>query len=253
MGGNGGLSRVGRALVAALLLLAATSNALAEPKRIAFIGDSMADGLWNGFLRLTVRDACLREELVLRREAKISSGLTRPDKFSWPEQARRLGASLKPHVFVVSLGLNDRQSVINPDGSRGEWGTPAWAAKYREQIVLVLKNALAAGAEVVWVGLPAMRDGVTDADAREKNKLFAETLLAFGDSRARYVEPWRLKEEADSFTSYGPDGGGSLVQIRNPDGIHFTPMGYELVAAYLLPKIVASFEHMGLTLNRCGK
>jgi hypothetical protein len=252
MGGKPGLSRAGRALGAALLLLATTSGALAEGKRIAFIGDSMAEGLWNGFLRLTIRDACLREELDLKREAKISTGLTRPDKFSWPEQVKRLGASLKPRVFVVSIGLNDRQSVIGADGSRGEWGTPAWAAKYREQVTLMLKAALAAGAEVVWVGLPAMRDGVTDADAREKNTLFAETLAAFADPRARYVEPWRLKEP-DSFASYGPDGLGSLVQVRNPDGVHFTPMGYELVAAYLLPKIVASFEHMGLTFNRCGK
>src|ERR1700680_4335670 len=105
MGGKSGLSRVGRALAAALFLLAATSNALAEPKRIAFIGDSMADGLWNGFLRLTIRDACLREELDLKRESKISTGLTRPDKFSWPEQARRLGASHKAQAFAASLGL----------------------------------------------------------------------------------------------------------------------------------------------------
>jgi hypothetical protein len=252
MGGRRGLSRAGRAIAAVFLLLAATSGALAEAKRIAFIGDSMADGLWNGFLRLTIRDACLREGLELKREAKIATGLTRPDRFSWPELVKRLGLSLKPHVFVISLGLNDRQSVIDVDGSRGEWGTAAWAAKYRAQVVLVLKAALASGAEVVWVGLPAMRDGVTDADAREKNKLFEETLAAFADPRVRYVEPWRLKEP-DAFTSYGPDGSGSLVQIRNPDGIHFTPMGYELVAAYLLPKIVASFEHMGLSFNRCGK
>lgn len=251
MGGRRGVSRLRSALVA-VLLLAGVSGASAEPKRIAFAGDSMADGLWNGFLRLTIRDQCLREELDLRREAKISTGLTRPDKFSWPDQVKRLGASLKPHVFVISLGLNDRQSVIDPEGGRGEWGTPAWAAKYREQIVRVVKAALASGAEVVWVGLPAMRDGVTDADAREKNKLFAEALAAFGDPRARYVEPWGLKEP-DSFASYGPDITGSLVQIRNPDGIHFTPMGYELVATYLLPKIVASFEHMGIPFNRCGR
>jgi hypothetical protein len=252
MGGSG-FFRAGRAFAAAFILLAATGGAFAEAKRIVFVGDSMADGLWNGFLRLTIRDACLREELDLKREAKIATGLTRADRFSWPEHVRRLGASLKPHLFVVSLGLNDRQSVIDVDGSRGEWGTPAWAAKYREQVLRVVKAGLAAGAEVVWIGLPAMRDGVTDADARDKNKLFAETLADLGDPRARYLDPWRLKEESDSFASYGPDITGSLVQIRNSDGIHFTPMGYELVAAYLFPKIVASFEHMGLSFNRCGR
>lgn len=252
MAGKRGLCCAGSLLAAVFVLLATASGAFAESKRMVFIGDSMADGLWNGFLRLTIRDACLREELDLKREAKISAGLTRPDKFSWPEHVRRLGASLKPHVFVISLGLNDRQSVIDADGSRGEWGTPAWTAKYSAQVTAMLKAALAAGAEVVWVGLPAMRDGVTDADARDKNRLFADTLAAFGDPRVRYVEPWRLKEP-DSFASYGPDITGSLVQIRNPDGIHFTPMGYELVAAYLLPKIVASFEHMGLSFNRCGR
>src|ERR1700674_603576 len=113
MGGKRGLPGAGRALAASLLVLAATSNAFAEPKRIAFIGDSMADGLWSRFLRLTIRDACLREELDLKREAKISTGLTRPDKFSWPEQARRLGASLKPHVFLGSLCPHDLSTASN--------------------------------------------------------------------------------------------------------------------------------------------
>jgi hypothetical protein len=238
----------------AFALLFLSTGASAETKRIAFIGDSMADGLWNGFLRLTIRDACLKEQLELGRFGRIAGGLTRVDKFSWPAEVKRIGASLKPRLFVISIGLNDRQSVIDADGGRGEWGTPAWPVKYREQIVAVLKAAVATGAEVAWVGLPAMRETVTDLDAREKNKLFADAVGAFGDPRVRYIEPWRLKETGtDVFTSYAPDASGNLVQIRGSDGIHFTPQGYEMVATYLFPKIVASFQHMGLAFDRCGK
>ena len=58
--------------------------AQAEPKaKIAFVGDSTADGLWGGVTRLVPHDSCLKGNVELGRFAKNSTGLTRPDRFDW--------------------------------------------------------------------------------------------------------------------------------------------------------------------------
>jgi uncharacterized protein len=208
--------------------------------KIAFVGDSMADGLWGGISRLTPRDSCLKGNVELGRFAKNSTGLTRPERFNWADEVKRIGETFKPNLFMMTLGLNDRQSVVV--GGRVTLETsPEYPARYKERVTAVLKSVAASKAALLWIGLPAMRDAAPDKDAREKNKLFAETIAEFGDQSLQYVPPWRLNEAGeDKFASFGPDSTGKMIQIRAPDGEHFTPAGELLVAAYLLPKIIAS-------------
>src|SRR5262249_3505652 len=86
----------------------------------------------------------------------------------------------------------------------------------------------------------AMRAPVTDKDTREKNRLYEEAITAFGAPNLQYVEPWKLASTgADAFASFGPDQNGRMVQLRTPDGEHFTVAGEVLTAVYLLPRILA--------------
>ena len=159
------------------------AQAQVEPKaKVAFIGDSTADGLWGGVARLVPRDSCLKGNVELGRFAKNSTGLTRPDRFNWADEIRRIGDSFKPSLFVMSLGLNDRQSVV-VEGKVTLETTPEYPAKYKERVTAVLKNVGREPGALLWVGLPAMRDAAPDRDAREKNKLFAEAIAEFGDRR----------------------------------------------------------------------
>ena len=100
-----------------------------------------------------------------------------------------------------------------------------------------------------------MREAAPDRDAREKNKLFAEAVAEFGADDVEYVPPWRLSHSGeDKFASFGPDQTGKIIQIRASDGEHFTPAGELLVAAYLLPKIVATLAKGGAPLGEgCGR
>jgi hypothetical protein len=212
--------------------------------RIAFVGDSIADGYWEGVSVTAGRDTCLKSQLEFGRFAKNSTGLTRPDRLDWAAELRRVADSFKPKLFVMSLGLNDRQSVVE-HGQITMDDSPLYGDKYKERITAVLKNAASAKAALLWVGLPAMRVPSSDRDAREKNRLFEEAIAAFGDPDIQYVEPWRLNAPGiDTFASYGPDQNGRVVQIRTPDGEHFTVAGEMLTAAYLLPRIVASVGRM---------
>lgn len=229
---------------------AGETAAAAEGKRIkvAFIGDSMADGLWGSFVRSFTRDKCLKDHADGGRYAKNGTGLTRTE-FDWPAQARKIVETYAPTAVVASVGLNDRQDVV-AGGTRATYGTPAFEAAYRDRIKLLLEAGASAGAGVLLVGLPAMRDAVTQTDAQSKNKLFAEAAAAIGKPAIQYIEPWHPANAAPGvYTSAAPGTTGGLVQVRAPDGIHFTQIGYDVVWAYLYPKLVANLKNTGRDLG----
>jgi hypothetical protein len=217
-----------------------------QPKvKIAFVGDSTSDGIWGGMTSLGVHNACVKTGFELGRYAKNSTGLTRPERFDWVAETRRIGDSVRPQLFVMSLGLNDRQSVVEK-GQITMDNSEAYPAKYKERITGVLAGAAASKASLLWIGLPAMRSPAADKDAREKNNLFIQAIAEFGVANIKFVKPWRLGSgDDDKFQSYAPDQNGRMVQIRASDGEHFTPAGDLLVATYLLPQILASLAEDG--------
>jgi len=250
-----------RVLVACAALAVALGAVRAEPQsqeqpkpepkiKIAFVGDSTADGLWGGMAAIAPREPCLKTNVELGRFARNSTGLTRPEKFNWVDEMKKIGESFTPQLYVMSLGLNDRQSVVE-HGKVTLENSPDYPARYKERVTAVLKSAAASHAGLMWVGLPAMREASADRDAREKNKYFAEAIGEFDqanpqDAAMQYVEPWRLNGAGeDKFASFGPDPKGKMIQIRATDGEHFTGAGDVLVAAYLLPKMVATLVKVG--------
>jgi uncharacterized protein len=155
-------------------------------------------------------------------------------------------------LSVVSIGLNDRQFIVDGNGARTAWGAPDWTDKYRHEVLEFLKAAVANKAVVLMVGMPAMREAIDNADIDGKNAMFAEAIAALGDPNLHYVEPWRLRADGtETFASYGPDKSGRLVQIRTPDGQHFTVAGEDLAASYLFPKIVEALDAAGKNIDQC--
>ena len=139
----------------------------------------MADGIWGGTAALVPRNSCLKGSVELGRFAKNSTGLTRPEKFNWPDEVKRIGDSFKPALFVMSLGLNDRQSVVF-GGKVTLENSPDYPAKYKERVTAVLKSAAASTANLLWVGLSAMRDA-----ARRPRCSREEQDVRGGDQRIR--------------------------------------------------------------------
>lgn len=225
---------------------AANAPAAADRTRVAFMGDSMADGLWGAFVRSFARDRCLRDGMDGGRYARNGTGLTRTEGHDWVAQARKIVDGYAPGAVVASIGLNDRQDLAEGGRVRVPFGTPAWDEAYRARAGEFLKAAASNGAAVMLVGLPAMRDAAQHADAQAKNKLFAEAVAAAGDARIGYVEPWQVPGAPGTYATAVPgEGGRGLVQARAPDGIHFTMAGYDLVWAYLFPKLAAKLKETG--------
>lgn len=222
-----------------------------EPIRIAFVGDSMADGLWQGVTRYIQRDPCRKALIDTRTFAKNGTGLTRLDKFNWPRELLAIDQRYKAQLYVISMGLNDRNPIYDPDGRNAQFNAKEWPEVYREKIDKLLQSAISMKASVVWLGIPSLRDPAADKEAKEKNALYAAAIAALNDPSIRYVEPWRIRPEGDDpFATYGPGENGTLIALRTADGSHFTPAGYDLLGAYLYPKIVESLRQRGIDLDK---
>jgi hypothetical protein len=217
--------------------------------KIAFEGDSMVDGIWEGMVRFASHNACLRQAFDFGRFTKNSTGLTRVDKFNWPEESKRIAESYAPDLVIITMGLNDRQSVIAADHTHAVWGAIDWPAKYGEQIKLLLDSASVAKFGVLWLGVPALRDPESNKDAAEKNAIYSTVIATLGKDNIAFVPPWRLNPTGEEiYKSTGPDLNGNIVQLRLNDGEHFTTAGHDLIGVYMFPKVLAHLTAQGVTL-----
>ena len=148
------------------------------------------------------------------------------------------------------MGLNDRQGVVNPKtNTRVVYGAKEWSQAYEAEVAAFLNKAVAAPAGLIWLGIPVLRDQAAQAESTEINHIYAHAIAALNNKKAIFVDAWRQDGvKGDVFAAYAPDASGSKVQIRSPDGVHFTSAGYDLIAAYLLPKIIAQLKANGIEI-----
>jgi hypothetical protein len=217
--------------------------------RIAFVGDSMADGLWGAMFRRLGKDKCLAEKVKLLRKAKNGSGLTRLDQFNWIDEVGAIANGPGADLFVASVGINDRQPIVEPDKTRTDFGGPAFDARYQANVEALIQNAVAKDGSILIVGLPVMLDADANADAQAKNKIFADAVKAAATPRAAYAAPWSSQPAPDEYKPFLPNARNAMVQVRATDGIHFTTFGYDLVMDSIYPSILASLKQRGRDLN----
>ncbi len=215
------------------------------PVHIAFVGDSMADGLWGAMFRRLGKDKCLAEKVKLSRHAKNGTGLTRLDQYNWVDEVAALASDPGADLFVGSFGVNDRQSIVDAAKTRTEYGGPDYDGRYEGLVEDVVQSALAHGSSMLVMGLPVMLDPAANADASAKNRLFAEAVAHVASPRAAYVPPWESRPGADEYKPFLPNANNAMVQVRAADGVHFTTAGYDRVMDAFYPSIMESLKQRG--------
>jgi hypothetical protein len=224
------------------------------PIHIAFVGDSMADGLWGAMFRRLGKDKCLAEKIKLIRHAKNGTGLTRLDQYNWVDEVATLAADPGADLFVGSFGVNDRQAIVDAAKSRTEYGAPDYDSRYEALVEEVVQSALAHGSSMLVMGLPVMLDPAANADAIAKNRLFAEAVAHVASPRAAYVPPWESRPGGDEYRPFLPNANNAMVQVRAPDGVHFTTAGYDRVMDVFYPSIMESLKQRGRDVaDECEK
>jgi uncharacterized protein len=236
------------AVLFAAIAFAAVSPVRAQapaPLHVAFVGDSMADGLWGAMFRRLGKDKCLAEKIKLIRKAKNGTGLTRLDQFNWVDELGKVGDEFHPDLYVGSFGVNDRQGIVEKDKRAVAYPSASFDSRYTDIVEDVLRAAVSQGASMLVIGLPIMLKEVANTDALAKNKLFEAAVKGVASDKVSYVQPWTSGANPEKFEPYLPNAENSMVLVRAPDGVHFTSVGYDMVLETIYPSILASLKARG--------
>jgi hypothetical protein len=209
------------------------------------IGDSLSQGLGPAIERW-MNPGVVRV-LSLGRP---STGLSREDYFNWRSGMRLIVEEFRPDLVFVMLGSNDAQAQISRDGAAIPVGSTDWVEGYRDRAAELLREATRAGTHVVWVGIPIVKEREHWDFYRRVNDIYRDTANA--DPFGTFVDSWEPFEARDGgYTAFVRNERGDLVEVRAPDGVHFTSTGYGFLGkmairaadeAFGMPKKAVSFH-----------
>ncbi|MGI9603254.1 MAG: SGNH/GDSL hydrolase family protein [Acidimicrobiales bacterium] len=207
-----------------VLIRSASSD---TPVVLHLAGDSQAEFLGYSLERVgTDRDGAL----VVTTDARVSTGLSRPDYFNWPAQLQEVVASDDPDAVVLFMGANDYQDLEGEDG-RLVRGSEEWRVEYARRVAITMDLLIADTRRVFWVAQPPMRDGTL----QEGMAIVNDLTRAAADTRPEVV--W-----IDAYSLFGGDAGFSLAvvspdgdesRVRSSDGVHLNATGADWLSEEL--------------------
>lgn len=200
---------------------------------VLLIGDSM---MMEGLGPALLRSLRTREDIVVIREAKYSTGLSRKDYFDWPAHMESLVEKYKPAVVIITMGGNDAQDIVDDSKKRHFVATDSWGEQYKERASLLIQAAQKEGATVIWVGLPVM--GQPTHAKRSLQLCVQQEAACVDNSPCVYVDTLELLTDSKGeFTAFVKDSDGKQVRIRYKDKIHVTTAGGEILIKAVLPEL----------------
>ena len=205
-----------------------------EPVRVVLAGDSVMAGL------VPAVEAALEPTGRATVDFVLTPALLRDPsiRFSWSQELERLD----PDLVVMFVGTwEDREirlpgspptsagAEAGPDGTLDP-DSPIWAGRYRAEVVDPWLDLITAGgARVLWIGAPPVPDPQRSAFFDDLNAVFSS--LPDDWSQVTYLDPTRALGPgglAFAETVVLPDG--TVVRLRQVDGLHLCPSGAQLLA-----------------------
>ncbi len=147
----------------------------------------------------------------------MSTGLINKKFFDWEKKLSELVAKEKLAAVVVVMGGNDANNAI---GGK-QPGSPQWAEAYRAKARAFCASPRRRG-QVVWVGLPAMRDAAYNARVAAANAAAKEACAAVGGCATWRPRPFSPTPRA---TTSSQGHRRKHVSLRAKDGVHMTMTG----------------------------
>ncbi len=216
---------------------AATKPVISPDRKLRLYvgGDSMAREL--GESLLDKADADLVDTSL---DFRISSGLARPDYYNWPAHLQEVvEGDEPPDAVVVLFGANDGQN-LERDGDVLDFGGPGWLDEYHLRVGAAMDVLYDEFRTVYWVGMPICRDGGYSDRMRVQNQVYAEE--AAKRPWVRFIDTYPLfADEGGGYADYLPSEDGTLVLMRQGDGIHWSRAGGDRVADAVLASLEADW------------
>jgi hypothetical protein len=210
-----------------------------KPLRLYIAGDSMDQVFGSSLVNLSEATGLVKA----KNDYRVSSGLTRPDFFDWPQRLVDQIVDYRPDAVAVLFGANDGQDVYH-DGKVLKVGTKAWQEVYAERVGEAMDILTKGGRRVYWVGNPIMKDfGYRERIAMMNHVYEAEAARHPG---VTFVSTWRLmSDEKGSYAEYLKDANGDSILMRAPDGIHLSRAGGDRMAGLVLDVIENDWKMPG--------
>jgi len=198
----------------------------ATPLKVLIVGDSVGLDLGQPLVNALAGYG----DVTTYLDGRIDTGLSRPDYFNWPAELQIDLSNQRPNLVVVMIGANDPQGLVTPNGSL-QYGQPGWDEAYSARVAAFIAEANAAGAHVLWVGMPPMQDPVLDAKLHHLDSLVQAQVAATHGRAAHLSSVPSLGNPHGGFAAFLPNAAGAEINVRTPDGIHLSPGGGARLAA----------------------
>lgn len=213
--------------------------------QVLMLGDSILKMVLEGQFKRYLQK--IGTNLDIQSDARIGTGLTRPDVFSWQNRAENLlegFTNLK--AVVVFLGTNDSQNL--KDGSHAYvFGRASWDRIYSERVINLTQAACKKTQKVYWIGQLPMRDAVFNEKMQHVNNVIRQSLKQTSCGQYVSIDEWLTIN--GQYVDYLNLNHNKRKRIRSSDGIHLTPEGSAWLAKHFSQKYLVvskSTEEDGL-------
>jgi uncharacterized protein len=214
------------------------------PLRVWVGGDSMSDAVADSVKAVFEPTGIFS----VTTDSQVSTGLTRPDFFNWPQHLAEEvvpldGATGKEpadafELVIIMFGANDSQNMPLPDGGGYERLSPEWLAEYRKRVGDTMDLLRHADDQrvVLWVGQPIMGPGSGVRGMDQLNHIYWEE--ASSRPWIVYFDTWVFFSDASgAYADELPSADGTPRSLRAKDDIHFSVSGGNRLAWALLGRI----------------
>lgn len=224
------LSVLKRALlscVVGVILICTTSDSGATD--VVVIGDSMMKSVARA-----LKKECTRRDMSVEVLTSIGSGLARLDLFDWHLKVSDLVAEHKPRIVFVMMGANDNQAMQTGGGTL-PFGSAGWGLEYGRRAGKLMDILIEAGAsDIIWIGLPCMREKGLDDDVKVISRIVDQQALA--RPSVEFLSTYKMFSKKGNYSAYIIQKSGMPLDVRSIDGIHLNSNGAELLAGTVTAK-----------------
>jgi hypothetical protein len=210
-----------------------------HPMSVWVGGDSLSITPGESFINLAPSTGVMNITANIT-DGHVATGLARPEVFNWPAHMQEIAAADNPDVYMLTIGSNDDQTLTG-DGGGEPFGTQSWQDEYRRRVGGMMDQMTGDGKHVLfWVGIPITRNVPrSEQHYRLMNDIY-RTEAEKRPGKVVYIDIY------DMFR--GPDGGYADylgiggIQVRTPDGLHFTRAGGDMIANKVIKAMQDTFD-----------
>ena len=190
------------------------------------IGDSLGNDVGWGL----ARELGHNHEVRLVQADKSSTGLLTPWFYNWPQKEKILLAQYKPQLVIITFGANDEQN-LRVNGQVLAFGSAPWVVAYTNIVTKIANAATKTGAYVLWVGMPIMQPNSYRQGMVLLNSVFAKVTSSVPGMT--FLPTWDLFANAQGRFAEAARVNNTPSLLREPDGIHFSFVGEDVIATYV--------------------